>query len=375
MSVLRPLLSRRGRLLLAAVALLLMSALIVAPSMSAAKPPSPVKQFTAVIDPTTAAGGVPSTWKVLVTNCGFPVAFPCTAASTIGLGSIRITVPIEFRNAVTVSIDAAPTGKNWTVSSYNSSTGIATVVAVTGADRLGPGESVSIAIDATPDACAPGTKTFTTAAWGSASVPGSEPFAIQTPQPTVDLAPTGSCVTSGEPVTDDATGQTDTVSGDFTGHVNITFGGVAGDCGGPEFGVLGDQWQVYHQATPSTVTPANDFHAGGPKLWTTEFPLTTPPGASTPGDSSWYLTCYAVPQVGHTRFVSRGTVDGLAVEQTVGSVLSWVGILASCADAPIPCVSEQFLTTGPTPPGPPWNPSDNRVHIAIRVDPGDPHRS
>jgi hypothetical protein len=178
------------------------------------------------------------------------------------------------------------------------------------------------------------------------------------------------CLESGGSVTDPETGQTDTVTGNFTGHVLISFGGEGPDCSSEEFGALGDQWQVYHQATPSTLTPAGDFSAGGPKVWTSEFPLSTAPGGPD-ADSSWYLTCYAAPQAGHTRFETRG--DGLAVEQTVGGVLSWVGILASCADAPRPCVSEQFLTTGPG--GPPWIPSDNMVHIAITVDPGDPHRS
>ena len=50
MSVLRPLLSRRGRLAFAATALLLISGLLAAPSVSGAKPAS-VKQFTAAISP------------------------------------------------------------------------------------------------------------------------------------------------------------------------------------------------------------------------------------------------------------------------------------------------------------------------------------
>jgi hypothetical protein len=186
------------------------------------------------------------------------------------------------------------------------------------------------------------------------------------------------CLESGGSVTDPNTGQTDTVTGTFTGHVLISFGGEGPDCGSDsDFGALGDQWQVYHQATQSTLTPASDFGAGGPKVWTTEFPLLTAPGGPD-ADSSWYLTCYAVPQNGHTRFVSRGTATGLAVDQMVSGVLSYVGILPNCADiAPTlsPCVSEQFLTTGQPNPAPPWTPSANKVHIAITVDPGDPHRS
>jgi hypothetical protein len=375
MSVLRPLLSMRGRLALLASALLLMTALVAAPSVSGAAP-ARVKQFVASIDPTTGISGDSGTWTVQVTNCA--LVSPCTASSTIGLGSIQITLPIEFRNSVTVSIAGAPTGKHWTVSSYNSSTGIATIVGVTGSDKLQPGESVFIAIHATPTTTTCPPTPFTTSAWGSASVPGTEPFLIKSAQPTVTVAPPSGvasegCLENGGSVTDPETGQIDTVSGDFQGHVIVAFGGEGPDCGSDaDFGALGNQWQVYHQATPSTLTPAGDFIAGGPKIWTSEFPLLTAPGGPD-ADSSWYLTCYAVPQAGHPRFETRG--DGLAVEQTVGGVISWVGILASCADAPRPCVSEQFLTTGPTPPGPPWTPADNMVHIAITVDPGDPHRS
>jgi hypothetical protein len=233
---------------------------------------------------------------------------------------------------------------------------------------LNSGDFVDIAFSATPDPCSASPISFTTTAIGGLpSGPDNQTFSIVGSQPSLAL----SC-------TDPATGQTDTVTGDFTGHVNITYGGVAGDCGVPEFGALGDQWFVYHQPTPSTVTPASDFHAGGPKVWTTEFPLSTAPGGPD-ADSSWYLTCYAVPKDEfHTRFVSRGTVDGLAVDQEIplgSGVHFWVGILASCADAPIPCVSEQFLTTGPGSDPSLWDPTQDLVHIAITVDPGDPHRS
>jgi hypothetical protein len=365
MSVLRPLLSRRGRLVFVATALLLIGALVAAPSISGAK--AAIKQFTAVITPNTVVDGVSGTWTERVKNCGTPVAAPCTASSTIAIGRVRITVPSEFTTTITTPASViASNGSTWSLT-YDPAAGTITAQPDNGSNKLDSGEFVDIPFSATPDitdTCSSSKITFTTSAIGGLpSGPDNQTFSIVGSQPSLAIG-----------CTDPATGQTDTVTGDFTGHVNITFGGVAGDCGGPEFGVLGDQWQVYHQPTSSTVTPADDFHAGGPKLWTTEFLLSTAPGGPN-ADSSWYLTCYAVPQVGHTRFVSRGTVNGLAVEQTVGSVLSWVGILASCADAPRPCVSEQFLTTGQPNPAPPWTPSANKVHIAITVDPGDPHRS
>jgi hypothetical protein len=361
MSVLRPLLSRRGRLVFVAAALLLVGTLLAAPSVSGAK--AAVKQFTAVITPNTATGGVSGTWTERVKNCGTPVAAPCTASSTIAIGRIRITVPSEFRATITTPPTViASNGSTWGLF-YDSGAGTITAQPANGSNKLNSGEFVDIPFSATPDitdTCSFPTTFTTTAIGGLPSAPDNQTFSIVGSQPSLALG-----------CTDPDTGQTDTVTGDFQGHVNVTFGGDAPNCGDDtDFGALGDQWQAYHQATPSTVTPASDFIAGGPKVWTTEFPLSTAPGGPD-ADSSWYLTCYAVPQTGHTRFETRG--GGLAVEQTVGDVLSWVGILASCADAPRPCVSEQFLTTGPG--GPPWIPSDNMVHIAITIDPGDPHRT
>jgi hypothetical protein len=258
---------------------------------------------------------------------------------------------------------------NWTLVSYTSATGVIVAQAVTGNDKLASGESVDIAIDAIPE-CIAGSKPFTTTAVGGLPTgPNNQLFELQPaggPPPSVTIA--GCQLASGGSATDPATGQTETLEGDFTGHVNLTFGGAAGDCGGPDFGTLGDQWQVYHLPTSVTITPAADFGEGSEdKISTSEFDQDI-----FGGDSSWYLICYAVPQDGHTRFVTRG--GGLAVPQTVGGVLSWVGILASCDDAPTPCVAEQFLTTGPA-PAPPWSPGANRVHIANTMDPGDPHKS
>jgi hypothetical protein len=345
-----------------------MAALVAAPSVSGAAPPNAVKQFTATISPTTATAGVPVPSpgvRVTITNCG-GTGFPdprCTLASTIGLGSIRIFVPDEFRPIGT----PVPSSSNWTAS-YNSATGNIIANVKAGSNKLQPGQSVDITFSATPTTCpTAGDKQFTSAAWGSTNVSGSDPFAIQGAQPVITLAANESCVTSGGTVTGPG-GQTETITGDFQGHVSVTFGGETGpNCGGEEFGALGDQWQVYHLPTQVTITPASDFVAGNdPKISTSEFPL--PAGG---GDSSWFLICYAVPQAGHTAFETRG--GGVATDdQTIGGIPQFVGILASCADAPTPCVSEQFLTTGPG--GPPWSPGANKVHISVRMDPGDPYK-
>jgi len=360
MSVLRPLLSRRGRLALLAISLLLITALVAAPSVSGAK--AAVKQFTAKIVPpnTTYTGGVPGTWTLEVKNCGTPIAAPCTASSTIGLGQVRITVPEAFRPGFTFGVVTASPPRNWTVSSYDSSTGSLVARAVTGSDKLASGEFVDIPFSATPTGCSTASGVFTTAGWGSLpTTPDSEPFSIVGSQPSV----TGlGCTFTGP------NGQTETITGDFQGDVNVTFGGETGpDCSSDaDFGALGDQWQVYQLPTQVTITPASNFVAGDdPKISTSEFPL-----PASGGDSSWFLICFAVPQTGHTAFETRG--GGTAIPQTIGGIPHFVGILASCNDAPTPCVSEQFLTTGPG--APPWSPGANKVHISVRMDPGDPYK-
>ena len=364
MSVLRPMLSRRGRLVFVASALLLIAALVATPSVSSA---AAVKQFTATITPDTATGGVAGTWTEHIRNCGTPVDPPCTASSTIAIGQVRITVPAEFRSdPFSFSADAS-NDNNWTAS-YNPGTGVIVAQAVTGNDKLNSGEFVDIEIGATPE-CIAGSKQFTTTAVGGLpNGPNNQTFAIVGSQPSVTIA--GCQLASGGSATDPVTGQTETIEGNFQGHVNVTFGGDVGpDCSSAAFGALGDQWEVYHLPTQVTITPASDFIAGSQdKISTSEFPLVTPPG----GDSSWYLICFAVPidEAHPTAFATRG--GGTAINQSIGGVAHWVGILASCVDAPTPCVSEQFLTTGPG--APPWSTGANKVHIAIRMDPGDPFK-
>ena len=356
MSLLRP---KLPRLALAAMTLILMGALVAAPSVSGA---ATVKQFTANISPTTAVGQVAGTWTEQVKNCGTPIVAPCTASSTIGLGQARITVPSEFRPIT--SVTASAPGHNWTAS-YDSGTGIILAKAVTGSDKLASGEVVNIIFSATPTTCTTGSKQFTTTAQGSLSSSPGDVFSIVGSQPSVTIVGCG--LESGDSITDPATGQTETINGNFQGHVNVTFGGAGPDCSSEAgFGTLGDQWEVYHLPSPVTITPAADFVAGSEdKISTSEFDQDI-----FGGDSSWYLICFAVPQAGHTAFETRG--GGTAVAQTIGGVPHFVGILASCADAPTPCVSEQFLTTGPG--APPWSPGANRVHISIRMEPGDPHK-
>ena len=356
MSLLRP---KLPRLALAAMTLILMGALVAAPNVSGAK--QAVKQFTAAISPPDATGGVAGSWTVTVTNCagsGFPDP-RCTLASTIGLGSIRIFVPTEFRPIGT----PVPNLPNWTAS-YNSATGNINANVTSGSNKLQPGQSVDITFSATPTTCpTAGDKEFTTAAWGSTTISGSDPFAIQGAQPFVTLTGSESCLESGDSITDPETHQTETITGDFTGHVLVTFGGDL-DCSfDPTFG---DQWSQYHLPTQVNIIPGADFHAGtDPKISTSEFDQSI-----FGGDSSWYLICYAVPHdTAHPNpFETKG--GGTATEIDG----NWVGILETCNLAPAPCVSEQFLTTGPGSDPSLWDPTQDKVHISVEMPPGDPYK-
>ena len=350
MSVLRPLLSRRGRLVFVATALLLVGALVAAPGVSGAK--NAVKQFTASINPTGATGGVAGSWTETVTNCGGPTLPPrCTLSSTIGLGAIRVAVPIDFRPVTVISVSSP----NWTVT-YDSATGNINATANGGSFKLQPGQSLSFTFSATPEACSVGAKTFTTAAWGSTVVSGTDPFAIQSEQPTVTVAANGACVTSGGTATG-PNGQTETITGDFDGHVSVTFGGDDVNCSFDE--QFGTQWSQFNLPAQVGIVPAADFVAGGdPKISTSRFPTE---GA----DSSLYLICFA----SETTFTTRGGTAPHVVN--IGGTDFFVGILPNCYDPisgdtrPEPCVSEQFLDVTTSP---------DQIVISVRMRPGDPYK-
>jgi hypothetical protein len=350
MSLLRP---KLPRLAFVAMSLILMGALVAAPSVSGAK--AAVKQFIASIDPTGATGGVADEWTLTVTNCGGPeLPDECTLSSTIGLGAIRVNVPPDFRPVTLTSVSSP----NWTVS-YDTATGNINATANGGSFKLPPGGSLSFTFGATPAICATGIKTFTTAAWGSTVVSGTDPFAIQgdPAQPTVTVAADGACVTSGGTVTG-PNGQTETITGDFQGHVSVTFGGDL-DCSfDPTFG---SQWSQFHLPTQVNIIPAADFVPGSsPKVSTSRFP--------TEGDdSSSYLICWA----GLDTFNTRSGFPPQVVE--IGGTDFFVGILPNCYDPGTtteppsingePCVSEQFLDL-----------TTDEIVISVRMPPGDPHK-
>jgi len=265
---------QRGRVSLLATFMLLIAMVIAAPGVSSAR--AAVKQFVATISPTTATGGVAGQWTETVTNCGgIPLVPPCTAASTIAIGTIHIAVPPEFQSITSVRTVSNP---DWTVS-YDSGTGTIKANAIMGTNKLQPGQSLQIAFSATPT-CVPGEKPFTTSAWGSNSAPGTDSFSIAPggSQPAVTI--NGCQLARGGSVTDPTTGQTETVDGDFTGNLIVTFGGNLACNGDP-------QWAAgYHLPTQVTITPGDGFHAGThPKFSTSTFDGT--------GDSSFYRICYS----------------------------------------------------------------------------------
>jgi hypothetical protein len=342
MSVLRPLLSRRGRLVFVAVALLLVGALVAAPSVSGAKPAS-VKQFIASIS----AGGTGSL-TMAVTNCGGPppVPEPCNVSSTIDLGSVRINdFPTGFEPNSTPPSASSPDGRAWTASVVS---GNLDAHAEGGNDKLHPGETVLITwyFDASATPCT--TATFPTAAWGSIAISGSEPFTRQGDQPAL------TCVTDGG-TANGPNGQTETVS-NFDGTLIVTFGGDL-DCSFDP--IYGAQWEQFHLPTQVNILPGPGFDPDPedePKISTSKFP--------TQGfDSSSYLICYASP----TTFATRGGTAPHVVN--IGGTDFFVGILPNCYDPisgltrPEPCVSEQFLEL-----------STNKIVISVRMPPEDPHK-
>jgi hypothetical protein len=343
MSVLRPLLSSRGRLVFVASALLLIAALVAAPSISGAKPAS-VKQFIASIS----GGGAAGSFTETVTNCGGPtLPEECNASSTIDLGAVQIAVPTEFQPITSVSA-ITPTGTLWNAS-YNTATKTIDVIAPGGSNKLKPGKSLLITFNSSPATCE-GTKTFMTSAWGSNAISGSDPFTLQGNQPTL------ACVTSPGGTVTGPGGQTETVTGDFEGTLIVTFGGDL-DCGfDPTFG---DQWELFHLPTQVNITPGPGFAPGeDPKISTSRFP--------TEGDdSSSYLICWA----GLDTFTTRSGFPPQVVE--IGGTDFFVGILPNCYNPtteppginPPPCVSEQFLDL-----------TTNEIVNSVRMPPEDPHK-
>ena len=157
----------------------------------------------------------------------------------------------------------------------------------------------------------------------------------------------------------------------------MSFGGELVVCSDPAFGQFAAQWDAFHSPTQVNITPALDFEEGTFKVSTSTFDQSI-----SGGDASWYLVCYAEPiDDDHLLpFATRGGGTAIDREFPPGSGDHfWVGILPDCelGTDPIqtPCVSEQFLTTGPGNDPSQWDPiSEQRISISVEMDPGDPHR-
>jgi hypothetical protein len=304
--------SWRGRVPFAVVVVLMTGALIAAPQVSQAK--NAVKQFLASISKVN-----DNTYTETVTNCGDATGAPCTAASTIGLGTVYITVPASFNITSVTSPVTSPNGHTW-VASFDSASSTIKAFASTGSDKLQAGEMITFTFTTALNTCPLGTSTFTTRAWGSNTASSTDPFTIQSPQPV--LVVTHCPGTNG----------TDVTGSGFGGVVNVTFNGV--DIG-PTCTNLSAQWGQYH--LPDIVNFDGSGATGSPKRFTFTFPGTS--GI----DSSWYLVCIA-----STISWPGGTLTN------IGGTNYYVGILSSCyipasnsvvsQTPPTPCITQQYAT-------------------------------
>jgi len=330
MSGLKLHISQRGPLSLLATFMLLIAIVIAAPGVSSAR--AAVKQFTATIAPGASAGTLTETVK----NCGTPIAAPCTAASTIGLGSIEISVPSQYQPVDTTPGLLTISSPNWTVS-YDPSSGTIAAQA-NGSNKLGSGELIDISFKAatpTPPFCG----TFTTRAWGSTTnhTSGGDPFTL------LGTQPTGCSFEAGQTVTDPASGENLTGSG-FGGSILASFGGDLDCSGDPTYGA---QWFAYHLPNQVNLSATDSVST---------FTITF--NATNGSDSSWYLICFSST----TSFFDR---SGNSVAP--GNP----GILAACynpaTETPrnAPCVSEQYRTL-------PMAPNPNKIVISMKVPAGDP---
>jgi hypothetical protein len=315
MSRLKSHILQRGRVSLLATFMLLIAMVIAAPGVSSAR--AAVKQYLSEISPSAVSGNTTGTsFTVTITDCGgTPLRTPCTASSTIQLGSAQILVPTRFSN-VTFGTASSPNGRNWT--GFWDGTYIQ-AWAVTGNDKLNAGESVSLTFTADASNCQTGSFEFTTTAWGSTPTHMGETF---TPLAQPSVGVNGCSLESGESVTDPTTGQTETVGGDFQGHVNVTFGGNLACNQDP-------QWEAgYHLPIQVNITPGEGFIAGaGPKFSTSTFdPAVQPPGLPAgAGDSSFYRICYSTNPDAATGTILQPCYPG-----------------GGAAAIPPPCVDKQY---------------------------------
>jgi len=325
-------LSRRGRVLFVATFLLVAALVFAVPGVGNAR--NAIKQFKASVDPTTASGHVPGTWKETVQNCGPASTAPCDGShpSTINMGTIQIAVPPEFRPITSVSA-ASPSGqttRNWTVS-YNADAGTINGYANQGTDKLQPGESILITFSATPSTCTgPTPPGFTISAWGSTPTPGTDVFTNQSSASEYSVTISGCQLSPGGSITG-PNGTTVTAGTDWTGTVDVSFQGTLACPGNPK-------WDAgYHLPDVVTIDPSG-VTSTTVKSFTFSFV-----GVA---DSSFYVICYSHSDTDPTGMILDPCYSGS------GDAL----------DTPPPCVAKQYKVFDST----------NTVKIKIRVPAGDP---
>jgi hypothetical protein len=276
------------------------------------------------ISPLGVSGGTTTQpFTVTLTDCGgTPLDPPCTASSTIQLGSAQILVPTRFSNVAFVSA-TSPNGRNWT-GSWDGT--YIQAWAVNGTDKLNAGDKVNINFTADVSGCQTGSFVFTTTAWGSTPTHTGETF-NPLAQPSVSV--NGCNLAPGQSVTGEHGTE---VTNDSDVTVGISFGGTL-TC-------TSNQWASYHLPDEVNITPPTGIDPDGPpKAFTFRFDA---PGAA---DSSFFLICYSSSDSGNG-IILPPCYPGGGPDATFN---------------PPPCVDKQYrdITT-------------NKVTIKIRVPAEDP---
>ncbi|HXJ57658.1 MAG TPA: hypothetical protein VNU68_13440, partial [Verrucomicrobiae bacterium] len=139
---------------------------------------APVRNYTASISPNTDTAGHVSSYTATIKN---------ETSSNQELGSANITVPTGY-SAVIIGTVTAPAGKTWTATLVS---GVIQLRSNSSANRLSPGESVSVLLTATAP-CTAGPYVWTTDAdQNTTTISGGGNFDLVGSEPTVTI--TGSC--------------------------------------------------------------------------------------------------------------------------------------------------------------------------------------
>lgn len=170
------------------------------------------KLFSATIQPTSVGASVAGqALTVTITNEN-------PAGSTIAIGSIRVAIPSGFSDVAVAEVTTTP-NKNWASSVAS---GVISLNAVTGPDKLSSGQSLRLRLTATTP-CPAGAYEWTTRAWVATDFTSSQ-FVLKggTTQPTVTVEAGSSATKLTIVSTTDANGNA--FPSDVDGHLYVEQG-------------------------------------------------------------------------------------------------------------------------------------------------------